>query len=174
MIWNPEKLNFNNAMLDAWVIRSPNVDALEHKKEVIRPNVALDITLVLRYPPVLIWPAYPERTDKELWKIRGLRSFDSIRFAKAVFNAPEDKYFLEGVNSLEAIIAMLSEGFGDGDFRLVHVSGAQLVFDLTKPNVNVTRKQYALLDKLNKRFFKGPHMRAVDSSPPFGFAIGAV
>jgi len=167
--WKPEKLHFRNAVLDAWVTRSPRSAVLELEEETLGPTLSMDTSLILRQPPAPFFRA--PLPDKELWKIRGLGSFDSIRFAKVVFNSPEDKYFREGVDSLEAIITMLSEGFVEGESKLVWVSPNELLFDLTKPNAKVTRKQYGLLEKLNTRFF-GCSAKAANYCPPGGFSIG--
>jgi hypothetical protein len=150
--------------------------------------LAKDEILVLRYPPLIVGEVIGHSPkgkpmfsticpDKELWRVQGIGSFDSIRLAKAAFNAPDDKYFREGVDSIEALIAMLSEGFSEGDFKLNHVNSALLCFALTKPNTTVTRKQHALLDKLIERFFygneMGKHMKSVHLSAPGFFAFGA-
>ena len=186
LIWNRRKLNFQNIVLDAWVACSPNNAVLEREWENLGPTLPIDTSLILRHPPVIVGevighsprgrPFYKTTCpDGELWKIRGLGSFDSIWFAKAVFNAPDDEYFLKGIASLQAIISALSEGFAEGDFKLHFVNGAYLVFDLITPNAKVTRKQYAILDKLIARFFTGgPHMRAALFCMPHSFVIGAI
>lgn len=168
--WKHEKLHFRDAVLDAWVARSPKAELLELEWENVGPTLPMDTSLILRRPPVSSFEALPP--DKELWKIQGLGSFDSIRFAKAVFNSPDDKLFREGVDSLEAIIAMLSEGFVEAEFKLNVVHPITLLFRLTKPNEKVTRKQYALMERLNKRFF-GCDAKAVEYCVPGSFAIGA-
>jgi hypothetical protein len=188
IIWTPEKLRFGRVAIDALVARSPREDLLELELEAIRTTLATDETLIHRCPPSIVGepigfspkgkPIYrPKIQDSELWRVRGVGSFDSIRFAKDVFNAPADEWFREGVGSLEAIIAKLSEGFAEGDFKLSHVDPVLLSFILTTPNTNVTPKQLALLDKLNERFFNtdatGKHMKAVHLSAPGFFAIGA-
>ena len=141
--------------------------------------------LILRWPPLIRGkvvghgmtghPIYETTCpDKELWKVSGLGSFDSIRFAKAVFKSPEDKCFLGGPDSLEAIIAMLSEGFVERDFRLYQVTESYLLFKMTKPNAKVTREQYALVDKVKQRFFQGPHIKAARLNVPTSFTVGSV
>ena len=184
-IWEQEKLHFRNATLDASVILSPRTSALESKMDALRPMLATDTALILRAPPAIQGDVIGHSptgrplfdwifADQELWKIQGLGSFDSIRLAKAVFNAPDDENFIEGPDSLETIIAMLSEGFKEGDFKLHQVCGSFLSFELTKPNAKVTREQYALLDKLKQRFFKGPHIKAARLGVPNIFLIGSV
>jgi hypothetical protein len=184
LMWNPEKLRFQNTVLDAWVARSPRRSVLELEMDALRPKLAKDTALVLRGPPAIQGEVIGHSLtglphfkwtfpDEELWKIQGLGSFDSIRFARAVFNSPKDEKFLEGVDSLEAIIAMLSEGFAEGDFRLYQANDSYLFFDLAKPNARVTRVQYALLDKLKQRFFEGPHTKAARLGVPNTFCIGS-
>lgn len=188
LIWNVERLPLRNGQVKAWVARSPRADVLEQEMKLKVSTLATKEVLVLRYPPMIIGevtghspkgrPFYrTTRQDKELWRIPNIGSFDSIRLAKAAFNAPEDKYFREGADSIEAIIAMLSEGFEEGAFRLNHVNPAMLSFELTMPNAKVTRKQHTLLDRLNERFFytdsTGKHMKSVYLNAPGSFSIGA-
>lgn len=181
--WNLEKLRFRNAMLDAWVTQSPDDELLDIEVKTIRSTLSKDTSLILRRLPSVIGepvgyslkgkPIYkPTSRGSELWKVKGLGSFDSIRFAKEFFGAPADKYFLEGGDSIEAIIVMLSKGFAEGEFKLSYVDEGVLLFDLTTANTTVTRKQYALLDKLNDRFFTGPHMEVADCCMPNFFLIG--
>ena len=168
--WKPEKLHFRNVVLNAWVARSPSSAILECEMENLQPTIAVDETLFLRLPPAPRQPPAPEILI-ELWKVQGLGSFDSICLAKAVFNCPDDALFFEGVNSVEAIISMLSEGFVEGEFKMVWVSEFALIFNLTRPNTMVTRKQYRILDKLNKRFF-GASVPTAHMSAPGTFVIG--
>jgi len=170
LIWRQKKLRFQNVALDTWVARSPKDELLEREVETLGPTLPVDITLILRQPSAPFFRA--PLPDKELWKIPGLGSFDSIRFAKTVFSSPDDECFLEGADSLEAIIAMLSEAFVEGEFKLAWVSPNELLFRSTKPNAKVTRKQHALLEILNTRFF-GCSAKAVDYCPPRGFSIGS-
>jgi len=93
--WKPEKLRFQNAIFDAWVARSPTDKLLELEAETLRAALLMNASVVLRQPPAPSFEAL--LPDKELWKIWGLGSFNSIRFAKAVFSSPDDKYFLEGI-----------------------------------------------------------------------------
>ena len=169
--WNLEKLHFRNSVLDAWVARSREPAVLEHEKESLGPTLPMDTALFIRLPPAPRQPPAPEM-NRELWLIRGLGSFDSIRLAREVFNCPDDELFAVGVNSLEAIISMLSEGFVEEEFKLVLVSPVELLFDLTKRDASVTREQYALLDGLNKRFF-GCSEKTVNMSAPGSFVIGS-
>jgi hypothetical protein len=189
VIWNSQDLRFGDTAVNAWVARSPKTDVLEREMKSVRATLDQDEMLILRHPPSIIGdpvgyspkgkPTYrPTIQDGELWKVRGIGSFDSIRFAKAIFNAPADEYFREGVGSLEQIIAMLSEAFAERDFRLEYVNPAELLFTLTTVGATVTRRQYALLDKLKDRFFTtdatGKHMKSVHSSSPDSFVIGAL
>ena len=166
--WKREDLHFRNAVLTAWVARSARVALLEREWKNLGPRLPKNTSLILRWPP---WPSGAPEPDIELWKIRGLGSFDSIRFAKFVFNSPADKLFCERVDSLEAIIGILSEGFVEGEFKLVWLDDYSLIFHLTKPFTKVTSKQYAVLDKINGRFF-GADMKTADASAPGSFQIG--
>ncbi len=189
LIWNPETVWFQDAQVRALVARSPRADVLEREMELKKSTLAKDETLILRYPPLIVGNVigytpkgkpmhHTTCPDIELWRVCSIGSFDSIRFAKVVFNAPEDKYFREGVGSIEAIIAMLAEGFEEGAFRLNHVNPAMLSFELTMANAKLTHKQHALLDRLNERFFytdsTRKHMKSVYANAPGSFSIGAV
>jgi hypothetical protein len=129
LIWNPKTVWFRDAQIQALVARSPRADVLKLEMGLKSSTLAKDETLILRYPPLIVGevigytpkgkPTYRTTCpDIELWKVCGVGSFDSIWFAKVAFNSPDDKYFREGADSIEAIIALLSEGFEEGDFRL--------------------------------------------------------
>ena len=120
LIWKPKTLHFKNHILDAWVARFISSDVLENERKLVQSALPIDTTLVHYVRPSLF---------QELWKVKGLGSFDSIRFAKTFFHAPNDKYFIEGADSLEVIIDMVAEGFAEGDFKLVYASEAELVFE---------------------------------------------
>jgi hypothetical protein len=188
LTWTKEKLPFRGSQVEALVARSARADVLELEMELKGPTLPNDEILVIRYPPLIAGevighspkgkPLYKTICpDIELWRIENIGSFDSIRLAKAAFNAPDDKYFREGVDSIDAIIAMLSEKFEQGDFKLNHVYSAILSFELTRTSAKVTRKQHTLLDRLNERFFHtdstGKHMKSVYLNAPHCFTIGA-
>ena len=189
LIWHPQRIVFHGVPLDAFVARSTDSEFLDKEKKALE-KLPKDEILVRRSLPLIVGevightpkgkPMYRTTIQEdELWRILGgVGSFDSIRFAKAVFNAPADEYFREGVGSLEQIIAMLSEAFAEGDFRLEYVNPAMLLFTLTTVGATVGRRQYALLDRLKDRFFTtdatGKHMKSVHSSSPDSFVIGAV
>ena len=187
--WHKHKQSFLNTELEVSIARSSenNLIVEEWKKARLEIPTSNELT-ILYYPASIVGehvgyspkgkPIFrPIGPPVELWKVKGLGSFDSIRFARTVLGAPADEFFRGGVGSLEAMLDMLSQGFSDGEFQLVHADAAMLMLALTAPSLEVTRKQRQLLDKLNQQFFIAGsadiHMKSAHLSPPDCFVIGA-